>query len=228
MSTLLLRLAGPLQSWGADSKFEIRRTETFPTKSGVIGLLAAALGRKREDDISDLAKLNVGVRCDQPGEIIRDFHTARTTKQSYVTYRYYLSDAAFLVGVESEDTELLEELSTAIQQPAYPLFLGRRSCCPDLPIVLELSDQSLKEALEEYPDLSSETIKYKDDTVRVILPSERVDIGSRLKDNPQTFSQLHRQYGFRTVIDYSIPRKSEDTLLNNADHDAFKEIEGVI
>lgn len=49
MATLLLRLAAPLQSWGADSKFETRKTNREPTKSGVIGLLAAALGLRRDD-----------------------------------------------------------------------------------------------------------------------------------------------------------------------------------
>lgn len=44
MATLLLRLAAPLQSWGSDSKFETRKTGREPTKSGVVGLLAAALG----------------------------------------------------------------------------------------------------------------------------------------------------------------------------------------
>lgn len=44
MSTLLLRLAGPLQAWGTESKFETRRTEREPTRSGVVGLLMAALG----------------------------------------------------------------------------------------------------------------------------------------------------------------------------------------
>ena len=48
MATLLLRLAAPLQSWGADSKFEVRKTNREPTKSGVLGLLAAALGYRRE------------------------------------------------------------------------------------------------------------------------------------------------------------------------------------
>ena len=47
MSTLLLRLAGPMQAWGADSRFDIRKTNREPTKSGVIGLLAAALGLRR-------------------------------------------------------------------------------------------------------------------------------------------------------------------------------------
>lgn len=57
MATLLLRLAAPLQSWGADSKFETRKTNREPTKSGVIGLLAAALGLRR-DDAAGLARLN--------------------------------------------------------------------------------------------------------------------------------------------------------------------------
>lgn len=47
MATLLLRLAAPLQSWGSDSKFETRKTDREPTKSGVVGLLAAALGLRR-------------------------------------------------------------------------------------------------------------------------------------------------------------------------------------
>lgn len=45
MGTLLLKLAGPLQAWGVESKFDERRTLNFPTKSGVIGMVAAALGR---------------------------------------------------------------------------------------------------------------------------------------------------------------------------------------
>jgi CRISPR system Cascade subunit CasD len=54
MSTLLLRLAAPIQAWGVD-KFERRGTERIPTKSGVIGLLAAALGRRRNESIEDLS-----------------------------------------------------------------------------------------------------------------------------------------------------------------------------
>lgn len=78
MATLLLRLAAPLQSWGADSKFETRKTNREPTKSGVIGLLAAALGL-RWDDAVGLARLNgmhFAVRADREGSLLVDFHTA--------------------------------------------------------------------------------------------------------------------------------------------------------
>ena len=115
MSTLLLRLAAPMQAWGSDSRFEVRRTGREPTKSGVIGLLAAALGRSRADSIDDLCQLRFGVRVDQEGQLLRDFHTAHQgTKTAYVTQRYYLCDAVFLVGLESEDEEWLQELDRAL------------------------------------------------------------------------------------------------------------------
>lgn len=100
MATLLLRLAAPLQSWGSDSKFETRKTDREPTKSGVVGLLAAALGLRR-DDTEGLARLNglrFAVRADQEGSLLVDFHTAKSRDTSYVTYRHYLQDAVFWQG----------------------------------------------------------------------------------------------------------------------------------
>ena len=87
MGTLLMRLAAPLQSWGAEAKFDWRKTNREPTKSGVIGLLAAALGRRRDDSLEDLNRLRFGVRVDQEGELLHDFHMVRGTKSSYVTTR---------------------------------------------------------------------------------------------------------------------------------------------
>ena len=117
MATLLLRLAAPLQSWGSDSKFETRKTDREPTKSGVVGLLAAALGLCR-DDTESLARLNglrFAVRADQEGSLLVDFHTAKSRDTSYVTYRHYLQDAVFLAGLESEDEALLRELEAALR-----------------------------------------------------------------------------------------------------------------
>ena len=123
MATLLLRLAAPLQSWGSDSKFETRKTDREPTKSGVVGLLAAALGLRR-DDTEGLARLNglrFAVRADQEGSLLVDFHTAKSRDTSYVTYRHYLQDAVFLAGLESEDEALLRELEAALRHPVYLL-----------------------------------------------------------------------------------------------------------
>ena len=113
MGTLLLRFAAPLQSWGVESKFNRRGTEREPTKSGVIGLLASARGLRRTDDIADLKALKFGVRIDQPGQLLVDYHLAVAeaarapgaadyTKNAgtFQTWRHYLADAVFLVGLE--------------------------------------------------------------------------------------------------------------------------------
>ena len=137
MATLLLRLAAPLQAWGSDSKFETRKTDREPTKSGVVGLLAAALGLRR-DDTEGLARLNglrFAVRADQEGSLLVDFHTAKSRDTSYVTYRHYLQDAVFLAGLESEDEALLRAgsgsaapglppVSGAALLPAHPAALS--------------------------------------------------------------------------------------------------------
>ena len=69
MPTLLLRLVGPMQSWGTTSRFDQRDTGKEPSKSGVVGLLAAALGIDRENwtDLEPLTRLSMGVRHDRPG-----------------------------------------------------------------------------------------------------------------------------------------------------------------
>ena len=154
MATLLLRLAAPLQAWGADSKFETRKTNREPTKSGVIGLLSAALGLRRDETepLARLAQLRFGVRVEREGQLLVDFHMARNEEKdrSYVTYRHYLEDAVFLVGLESEDTALLQELAEALTHPVFPLYLGRRACPPTLPLCLGLREQGLVEALTHF------------------------------------------------------------------------------
>src|SRR5690606_26273333 len=96
--TLLLRLVGPMQSWGSRSRFDSRDTNLEPTKSGVLGMIAAALGRHRNEAITDLAALRFGVRADREGAFDIDFHTVQDVYQSdggakpVVTYRHYLAD----------------------------------------------------------------------------------------------------------------------------------------
>ncbi|NED86868.1 type I-E CRISPR-associated protein Cas5/CasD, partial [Streptomyces sp. SID11233] len=100
------------QAWGTSSRFVRRSTERAPTKSGVIGLLAAAQGRERDADLSDLAALRFAVRLDQPGTRVRDFQTARhldTDASMPVSERFYLSDAVFVAAVEGA-ADLVDEL----------------------------------------------------------------------------------------------------------------------
>src|SRR5512143_1848278 len=130
--TLLLRLAGPMQSWGTTSRFDQRDTGKEPSKSGVIGLLAAALGIDRENwtDLEPLTRLSMGVRHDRPGVPRRDYQTAQNIisadrskiHDTAVTIREYLADAAFLVGLEGYDRPFLERAYRALRNPVWPLF----------------------------------------------------------------------------------------------------------
>lgn len=228
MSTLLLRLAGPLQSWGTESKFEIRKTDRHPSKSGVVGLLAAALGLRRDADLGRLAALRFGVRIDYGGELIRDLHTVRG-KSDYLTTRYYLSDAVFLAGFESDDRQFLGEIFDALRAPAYPLFLGRRSCAPVLPLALGIRDTGLEHALSNEPCQLSEYarerwIKKNGNAAvafRVIMDAadtER-DVAAVVKDLPVSFSQERREFAVRPVIERYVAPDARWGEQTPTDHD---------
>lgn len=215
MSTLLLRLAAPLQSWGYDSRFETRNTGREPTKSGVVGMLAASLGRKRNDNVSDLNSLRFGVRADREGKMLRDFHTVKSEKAAYITYRYYLSDAVFLVGLESENTEFLKMLEDAIQNPAFPLFLGRRSCPPTPPIFLKISDCDLMTALCTEKCL----VKGTNCSDKLRIQYDSFGTGNCMKqDCAVSFNPAKRVYGYRKIEEKYVCPNCETT------HDAMSEL----
>jgi CRISPR system Cascade subunit CasD len=158
-----------MQSWGTQSRFGVRDTGREPSKSGVIGLLCAALGRPRSAPLGDLAALRMGVRVDREGRLERDYHTAG--KDGYykisggvertnmiVSTRYYLADACFLVGLEADDPALLGDLHAALRNPVWPIFLGRKAFVPGEPVWLEdglWEGRGLEEALGAYPWLCS-------------------------------------------------------------------------
>ena len=216
MAVLLLRLAAPLQAWGSSSKFIVRSTEREPTKSGVVGMIAAAMGIQRNDDakkLAPLAQLRFGVRADKEGILLKDFHMVHGYKIADVTERYYLSDAVFLAVLECDDKKLLEEIAAALQKPVYPLYLGRKSCPPTLPVVLGVKDEDMLTALKNEPFL------YENDRRKNIRISYEVSSGGAMvQDVPLSFSQLHRKHGWRM--------KREELFIvdKNAEHDAFSEL----
>lgn len=210
MAVLLLRLAGPMQAWGVKSRFTVRATELAPTKSGVVGMLASAVGRRRTDPIEDLLALRFGVRKDQPGSVIRDFHTARTLdgrESMPLSNRYYLADAVFLAGIEG-DRALLEGIDEALRHPAFPLYLGRRSCPPTHPVSLGLREAALLDALRAEPWLASEWFRRRRReglNAEILIDQEAVPVEERAgdargsRDVPLSFDPRRRDYGFREV-----------------------------
>ncbi|ONI91968.1 type I-E CRISPR-associated protein Cas5/CasD [Actinosynnema sp. ALI-1.44] len=170
-AVLALRLAGPLQSWGFGSVFNRRDTRPEPTKSGVLGLLAAAQGRPREADITDLLGLRLAIRVDQPGTLLRDYHTVSdyrgnallsasvnakgiqkpaSGKYTHVTQRFYLQDAIFVAAIHGP-APLITDLHDAVRAPAFPLALGRRSCVPTGKMTIGIHPGTLDDSLNTLP-----------------------------------------------------------------------------
>lgn len=196
MHTLLLRLCGPMQSWGVQSRFTVRDTGLEPSKSGVVGLLCAALGIDRADDtaLPPLATLRMGVRADREGTLKMDYHTAKNVlkagggiKETEVSRRYYLADACFLVGLEGDNLPLLQRLHAALKNPVWPLFLGRKSFVPAEPTYLPDGlrlNTDLETALKTYPPL---TARLSSQQARLAL--EDPDGYLVRPDQPLSFSQ---------------------------------------
>ncbi|GAB3910514.1 hypothetical protein GCM10027612_86460 [Microbispora bryophytorum subsp. camponoti] len=136
--SLALCLDAPMQSWGIRSRFTMRETTREPTKSGIVGLLGAALGIPRDDEkeLGRLAGLRMAVRVDREGILERDYHTAQnvpttagTGHRTVVSERYYLADALFLVVLEGDEATLTKA-AAAVQRPHWPLCFGRKPFVP--------------------------------------------------------------------------------------------------
>ncbi|MEU4094788.1 type I-E CRISPR-associated protein Cas5/CasD [Streptomyces sp. NPDC026673] len=218
-AVLVLRLAGPLQSWGAISRYNRRDTHSQPTKSGILGLLAAACGRSRGDSLTDLLNLRLGIRVDQPGSQLRDYHTVsdhrglplpaskvdakgiqkRTSpaKHVHVTLRYYLQDAVFIAALRGP-ASLLERLDHSVKHPHYPLSLGRRSCPPTGPVSLGLRpDAELDVILSTVPWQASPHYRRRTHDAHIALEATVEDAAGEdlVADVPDTYD-LHNGTAF--------------------------------
>jgi len=211
MPTLLLRLIGPMQSWGIQSNYAHRDTALEPSKSGVIGLICAALGRPRTEPINDVANLTMGVRVDREGVVLRDYHTAGIdgflraggsveTKNAILSDRFYLADAAFLVGLQGDDMALLKQVQAALERPHWMLCLGRKAFVPSEPVAIPdgLQDADLWTAITSYrPRLRPKRHRLDDERIRVMLEDETGDIVRR--DQPLSFEKGNRQFTVRRL-----------------------------
>lgn len=232
MSTLVLELSGPLQAWGNESRFVRRDTRMLPTKSGVVGLLAAALGRRRIDPIEDLAGLRFGVRQEQPGELVRDFQTAidwRTGKAKPLSQRYYVGDAKFLAFIEGDST-LLEGLAGAIKSPVFPLYLGRRACPPGTRLVLGIRDGDIEDAIESEPWRASERYMRTQPRDAMLLYSRDAgpdDVSDEMvRDVPVSFDPRNREYAWRSVV-HGWSRVTNPEGVPSDEHDVMQLLGGI-
>lgn len=202
MPTLLLRMRSPMMSWGDHSQFTIRDTRREPTKSAVIGLLCAALGRPRWEPVTDLSALTMGVRVNQEGVVQMDYHTVMDGIKSgggkggtVISQRYYVADADYLVGLESADATLLQRLDVALENPVWQLYFGRKSFIPSCPVRVGIEDKSLADALATPLERSPHSLKRIPDRLRCVI--EVPDSSDVRQDVPINWQK--RLFGSRCV-----------------------------
>lgn len=159
---LLIRLEGPLMAFGGETIDNLGVIRDFPAQSMLTGLIANALGWRREDAAAHdrlQSRVVFGARLDRAGSRFTDFQTAKlghddrgwtttgqpegraggdgTYKGQHLRYRDYHADASTLIALRLEpadETPTLDAVANALQRPARPLFLGRKPCLPAAPL----------------------------------------------------------------------------------------------
>jgi len=188
-----------MQSWGVHSRFSVRDSGLEPSKSGVLGLVCAALGVDRADDegLARLAALKMAVRVDREGALKVDYQTALNVlkagggiKKTEPSNRYYLAGALFVVGLAGEDLALLEQIHQALRSPRWPLFLGRKAFVPGEPVwlpdglkpgldLLEALDSRVSPDLGSRPGTQKLRLVYEDPAGVIVRADQPLSFASR-------------------------------------------------
>ncbi|OXZ31239.1 type I-E CRISPR-associated protein Cas5/CasD [Finegoldia magna] len=234
MKTILLKLTGPMQSWGTSSRFETRMSDYYPSKSGIIGIIAASLGYNRDEDekIQKLNDLDFAVRVDQEGVLKKDFHIAiklddkGNAEKPYVTNRYYMEDAVFVVAISHEDEGWMGEILKGLKHPYFQPFMGRRSCPLPGSFILGTSEKGPIEALENLDWQAANWYKKKNKNYRADIYADK----DLLPEKPHTirndrvvsFSQKERKFGPRFEARSSLVMVKSD----KDPFDVFESLEG--
>lgn len=161
MAVLIIRLQGPMQSWGTQSRFSDRDTGKDPSRSGLIGLLCCALGWGRGVSLEPFYHIKMATRVDHEGSFSTDFQTSLNVAKAngnsgdtVISRKHFLADASFTVALAG-DYEFLNKLHLALDAPVWPLFLGRKAFVPGVPpfvkdgLLKDLTDPL--EALKAFP-----------------------------------------------------------------------------
>lgn len=224
-----------MQSWGSQSLFSHRDTEREPTKSGMLGLVGAAMGMSRSDGelLRKLTNLSMGVRVDREGTVEREYQTAGGGEvpenflamhgvkvgrgygvpkasgaegETVLSERFYLADAVFLVALSGEKM-LLEQVAQGFRNPVWPLFLGRKSYLATQPFLVR---DGLKSADHPKEALVAHPFlpkqhSPKQERMRLVLETTPEHAHRIVHDVPLDFAKGHRVFAPRHVMDDFIP-----------------------
>lgn len=204
-----------MQSWGTSSRFETRMTDYYPSKSAVIGIIAASFGYKRDDDekIQRLNDLDFAVRIDQQGVLKNDYHIAikykagidvgekEVAEKNYETNRYYMEDAVYVVAISHADEAWMDEIHDALRHPYFQPFMGRRSYPLPPDFIIDMVEDGAIEALETLEWQAAPWYRKKHTQYRADIYADKdliPDAPHALRnDRVVSFSQKARRFGPR-------------------------------
>lgn len=230
MKALTIKLKGPMQAYGNQANFKYRTIYRHPSKSAVLGMIAAALGYGHGDSrIVKLNQLSFAVRTDQIDKELTDFQIVQVPKSSNkLTYRDYWQDAIFIAAIGGRNDQI-EAIDEALHHPKFQLFLGRKSTPPAGPLETKIyTGKSPVEVLKEMPWQASHWFmvnKRFEPEWRAeihadapLLPGER---NSLVKDAVKSFSLREHTHTYRSESVTSV-------WLNNPAHKSKPAVGGTI
>lgn len=221
---LLLRLDAPLMSFGGVMVDQRGVTDVYPGHSLITGLLANALGFDHGDHVALgqlQSRLEIGVRQDIPGTPLQDYQTVALgqphllingwttqgkveerggafSEGTHIRYRDYLADAVYTVAIRLIPADMkptLDDISQALINPERPLFIGRKTCLPAAPLLLDANFEAatLVQALERAP--LPQRIRQKPSLrLNMWVPADVTDEDERLiptRDTRDWLNQVH-------------------------------------
>lgn len=229
MKSLALYLCAPLQSWGVSSVFNERSSYNSPTRSGILGMLAAACGIDKNNDqeeaqwLKEVAPLSMTTLLFKRGTRLTDFHTVganydkedcwqkkmmplsaegKIKKDPVVTHRDYLTDSIFGVILTGEDA-LLDKLATGLLNPIWGVWLGRKSCIPTEPVFAGLfssKEEAIRALKERYKHTLLRVNDTHFDTTDIVCVYETQDnAADMIRDIPISFKQ--RKFHARAIAE---------------------------
>ncbi len=220
---LILHLDAPLQSWGINSRFQLRSAGFAPSKSAICGMVCAACGAPKEssqeqDIISHFQQIKMDCFCLRNDGVMVDFHTVQNfrratgevnTKEPVLTHRHYWQSSRYNVILRSNDKDFLSYIRSALLNPVWGIWLGRKCCIPAVPIIQEgimdytearqIAAEGCLESYTEVDDFESGTDTWY--------------------DQPQGFGKLHSSGREGRV--YAPRRLNHDYSQNSSDQSDF-------
>lgn len=240
MKTLTIRLAAPLQSYGNEATFNLRTSFQYPSKSAVLGMIAAGLGYRREDNqkLQALNKLKYAVRVEQSGHMMTEFQTVEYHKSASrtarkLTYRNFLQDAVFVAAVGSDDDAFINKIEYAIMHPKFQLYLGRRSNPPAG--IMKLDSFENKNPVEVLENLDWKAAnwfkrKYHNKIFKTTISADAELLPNKksfaVKDKIGSFNSKNRFHDYRLaaeeIVELSTKVAKEKDGESKADFDIWK------